>query len=375
VRANKLTRRSGRSHHKKVRRRVPSTPAAKPFVTAVIPSYNYGRFLPECVTSVLTQRDVDVRVIVVDDASTDETPDVTVRLAAADSRVEIVRHEHNMGHLPSVNEALALVDSEYVVKLDADDLLTPGSLARSTTLLETCPHVGFVYGRPRHFSGPVPRISDAKTRSWTIWSGPDWIAGRCRSTSNVISQPEVVMRMALVRRAGLVRCELDHTSDMHLWLTLSSMSDVGRINGPAQGLYRVHDASMQRTIHSGMMVDFEGRRDAFDAVFATEAGGRLPDARRLHELARRNLAAAALDRACRAYERGRTDEHPAEELVTFALETWHGARQLPEWSALERRRSVGVERAPRYPRFVARALARRGAEEFGHWVWLRTGEL
>ena len=89
------------------------------------------------------------------------------------------------------------------------------------------------------------------------------------------------MRTAFLRRALPIRAELPHTSDMHLWMQLAAMGDVGRINGPAQGYYRVHDASMQRTVNAGTFFDLflamlerpegttvrlEYRADQFDAA-------------------------------------------------------------------------------------------------------------
>ena len=369
----RLTRRTGTSYQRRVRHKVPSAPCKRPLVTVVVPAYNYARFLPDCANSVLTQRDVDVKLIIADDCSTDDTPRVTAELVASDPRVSVSRNERNKGHIPTVNATMALVESEYVVKLDADDLLTPGALARATALLEDCTDVGFVYGRPRHFSGLVPKLPDSSTRSWTIWPGADWVAARCRCSANVISQPEVVMRTALMRRAGLFCSDLPHTSDMHLWIKLASMGDVGRINGPAQGLYRVHDASMQRTVHAGIIADLEGRRDAFDAALTAEAGA-LPKAGELHKTARRSLAVTALDLACRAYDRGRTPEKPVDELVAFAVEICPEARQLRAWAALEHRRLVGAERAQRHPQFFADAVTRRISEELGRQRWLRTGE-
>lgn len=351
-----------------------SAPRTRPCVTVVVPAYNYGRYLPECAQSVLTQRDVDVRLIIADDASNDDTPLVTAELATSDPRVTVIRNRRNKGHVPTVNTALELVDTEYVVKLDADDLLTPGALARATALLEACPQLGFVYGRPRHFEGAVPKLSDASARSWTIWPGADWIAARCTSGANVISQPEVVMRTTVARQAGWFCEELPHTSDMGLWLKLASISEVGRINGPPQGLYRVHDASMQRTVHAGVMIDLEGRRDAFE--LALTSGPRpLPGAQELLRVARRSLAVTALEYACRAYDRGRTGEKPVDALVSFAVDVSTETRQLKEWKALEHRRSIGPERASRHPQFFADAVTRRISEQLGHWHWLRTGEL
>lgn len=362
-----------RASSKRVIRGVPSTPTRRPSVTAVIPSYNYARYLRECARSVLSQRNVDVGLIIVDDCSTDETPQVTAELAS-DPRVTVLRNEPNRGHIPSVNRGVGLVETEFVVKLDADDMLPPGALARATALLDAHPNVGFVYGRPRHFSGRPPRAVDVPALSWTVWSGREWIARLCRIGFNAISQPEVVMRTAFLRRALPIPVELPHTSDMHLWMALAAISDVARINGPAQGYYREHDASMQRTVNAGTFFDLRSRRDAFDFVFAGVAGS-LSDARELHALARRALAGNALDRACRAYDRGRTREDPVEEYVAFALDTWPAARELPEWAALERRRSVGPERAARDPRFVIAALVRRSIEEASRLWWRHTGEV
>jgi hypothetical protein len=121
------------------------------------------------------------------------------------------------------------------------------------------------------------------------------------------------------------------------------------------------------------MLDYRGRRDAFDAAFAGPAGA-LRDAERLHADARRSIAAAALERACRAYDRGKTGGVPVEELVSFALESTPEARGLRQWRALERRRALGADRVPRDPRFIARSVARRVVEELGRRRWLRTGE-
>ena len=361
------------SSPKRVIRAVRSTPRRRPAVTAVIPAYNYARYLRESVASVLSQRDVDVRVIVIDDCSADETPQIGAELEV-DSRITFLRNERNLGHIPSVNRGMELADTEFVVKLDADDLLAPGSLARATALLDEHRHVSFVYGRPRHFSGPVPRAVDRPALSWTIWAGREWIARLCRMGINAISQPEVVIRTSVLAQALPIREDLPHTSDMHLWMQLAAMGDVARVNGPAQGYYREHEASMQRTVNAGAFFDLRCRRDAFDAAFAGIAGG-LAGSRDLHDQARRTLAGNSLDRACRAYDRGRTSDAQVEELIAFALDVWPAARQLPEWAALERRRSVGAARAARDPRFMLAALLRRGLEETSRMRWRYTGEV
>ena len=72
--------------------------------------------------SILTQRGVDVRILIVDDVSPDNTPEVARALAAADSRVEYVRNEKNLGLIGTANVGIVgWAKADYVVLLSADD--------------------------------------------------------------------------------------------------------------------------------------------------------------------------------------------------------------------------------------------------------------
>ena len=97
-------------------------------VSVIVPSYNYAHFLRECVESVMSQVGVDIRLLVIDDASADNTPEVAAELVAHDARVEYRRHSKNCGHIATYNEGLAWANGDYTVLLSADDMLTPGSL-------------------------------------------------------------------------------------------------------------------------------------------------------------------------------------------------------------------------------------------------------
>ena len=83
-------------------------------VNVVIPCYNYGEFLPECVASVLDdQPGCDVRVLIIDDASNDGSAVVAQGIAAADSRVEVIIHPVNKGHIATYNEGLLECHSRW----------------------------------------------------------------------------------------------------------------------------------------------------------------------------------------------------------------------------------------------------------------------
>ncbi len=342
-----------------------------PKVSIIVSCYNYGHFLPDSIGSAIAQEGVEPEVVVVDDASTDNSAAVAQRFADADSRVALLRHRQNSGPMIAFNDGYAAATGEFIVRLDADDLLTPGSLSRSVALLDAFPSVGLVYGHPRHFTTkvpPKPRVGPV--RSWSIWSGVDWAAERCRRGCNVITTPEVVIRASVIKQIGPLNPTLRFAHDMEMWLRAAAVSDVGRIDGPDQALHRDHPASW--TAGEGHMRDIRERREVFATLF-DGPGGQLPFADELHETANRTLAAEALEEACRAYDRGRTRSVDVDGYVKFALETYAKARDLPEWRALERRRWVGPAAAPYLPIFYPRIIRRGLQYRFDYWRWTKTG--
>lgn len=283
------------------------TAAVLPRVSVVVPCYNYARYLREAVGSALSQRGVEVDVVVVDDASTDDSAAVAADLAEADARVRVVRHAVNRGHLETANEALSLAVGEFVVKLDADDLLTPGSLARSAALLRAHPEVAFCYGWAEEFQGEAPAVPDGATRRWQVWRGDAWTERVLRRGHNVIRQPEVMIRRAAVVAAGGYDRRLPWAEDFHLWLRLAAHGDVGRVAGPAQGLYRVHEGSLMRAADDLELTDLRWRVAAVDLYLADHGSPR-----------RRAIGRAALAREARALA-ARVAERPEADAVVAEL--------------------------------------------------------
>jgi glycosyltransferase involved in cell wall biosynthesis len=351
--------------------RTPSLLPDSPTVSVVIPCYNYATFLPEALRSALGQEGVQVEVIVVDDASTDDSAEVAEKFAADDGRVRVIRLEKNGGQVAAVNLALAKATGEFVVRLDADDLLTPGSLARSTALMRAFPNVGLVYGYPLHFEGPVPGLPDAGTsKSWSVWSGADWAADRCHKGYNCITTPEVVLRASVLQRVGDVDPRLRIAEDMHWWLRFAAASDIGRVNGPTQALHRDHGASMTATVDK--LRDLNARKSLFTYYF--EGPGRtLPQADALDRSWRRALAAEAIDEALRAYDRGRTATANVAGFLAFAEEVWPDATTRPRRRALAVRQAVGVRLARVLPTAVMSIVRRRIAHEIRYRRWASQG--
>ncbi|MCO5062875.1 MAG: glycosyltransferase [Rhizobiaceae bacterium] len=287
-------------------------------VNVLIPCYNYGRYLVDCVQSVLSQEGVEVSVLIIDDCSSDNTPDVCMDLSRKDSRVKFIRHEVNKGHIATYNEGIALARSKYFTLLSADDLLTPGALGRATRIMEENPSVGLVYGHPIPFSDdvlPPARTSSSKS---TIWSGREWVRMVCKSGKNFITSPEAVVRTSVQQAVGGYTPELPHSGDMEMWLRIAAISDVGHVNDADQAYYRRHPKSMQRTIHAGFLFDLEHRWKAIDSAFRKEAGG-LPDADELLSIAKRTLGLTAIRNAYHIRQCWRDRKQPIEKYRSLAL--------------------------------------------------------
>ncbi|MET0830479.1 MAG: glycosyltransferase family 2 protein [Microbacterium sp.] len=287
-------------------------------VSVVIPCYNYGRFLAGAVESALRQSDVDVQVVIVNDASLDDTAVVAEQLASGDPRVIVVHNEKNLGHAWTFNRGLEYADGEFLVRLDADDLLTPGSLSRAVEVFDYDSSIGLVYGNPYHFTTPTPPRPRRSAISWTIWSGADWLAERCRLGVNCITTPEAMLRMSIVHTVGPLDTRLRYANDMEIWCRVAAVSAVGRVNGVDQALHREHPLSLSVTEAALALTDLGERRRTFELVFES-TGATLPNAAELHSMAERVLAREALGYAERALDAG--DQKLANRYLEFARDT------------------------------------------------------
>jgi len=343
-------------------------------VDVVVPCYNYGHYLSACVQSVLSQREVHVRVLIIDDCSSDNTAEIGRRWAAVDDRVEFRRHETNRGHIATYNEGLIEWSTgKYVVLLSADDLLAPGALTRAAQIMDADESVGLVYGRAPYFEKEteLPRVSNGGEWRYTRWLGAEWLERRCRHGNNVISSPEVVVRGTLQRALGGYRPELPHAGDLEMWLRIAAVSNMAYVLRLPQAFYRVHEASMLRTKYRSTLADLQQRKAAFDTFFASHL--EMEGAERLQMSANCALAREALWRACRAYDRDRVTEAGASDLVQFAVDAYPAAPFLAEYSALCRRRRLGPLLCSRTQVFAMPAALRRTRKWLLHERWKRQG--
>src|SRR5512146_2439112 len=109
----------------------------EPIVSVVMPVYNSAPYLREAVDSILAQTFTDFEFIIVDDGSSDETPQILD--GYGDARIRRLRNERNMGVVPTLNCGLAAARGRYVARHDADDISLPTRLEQQVRFLDTHP--------------------------------------------------------------------------------------------------------------------------------------------------------------------------------------------------------------------------------------------
>jgi len=121
------------------------TSSQNPLVSVVVPCYNYGRYLPDCLRSIFEQdADYPLEIIAIDDCSQDNTQEVLRTFA--DPRLRVFTHPQNRGHIVTVSEGLEMARGKYVARIDPDDRYQPRFLSTLIPKLEQYPEVGMAYG-------------------------------------------------------------------------------------------------------------------------------------------------------------------------------------------------------------------------------------
>lgn len=311
-------------------------------VDVFVPCYRYGHFLEECVESVLAQEGVDLRVLILDDASPDNTQDVGQALAARDKRVTYRRHDANKGHIATYNEGIDWADGDSVLLLSADDYLLPGALFQSSELLRSEPNVGFTFGKARNlmhdgsFAQTASPVCYATMPPRHIFSGPEFI--RTNGARNIVPTPTAVVRTTLQKHVGGYNSELPHSGDMEMWLRLASHAAVGFVNVD-QAVYRLHNSNMSLIYFADCLLpDLQQRKRALEILFS-HSGVHLLDNPELRDFLIEDLAIEAVRRAGIAFNQ---HNHQAVKAISsFALELDPQVRWSLPWAKLTLKKILG----------------------------------
>jgi glycosyltransferase involved in cell wall biosynthesis len=181
-------------------------------ISVVIPTYNYAQYLPDSLESAISQTYAPYEIIVIDDGSTDETPEV-IEPYLSNAKVRYLRTE-NCGVSAARNKGIELSKSDLIAFLDADDTWVPEKLELQLPLFNNN-SVGVVYSlrRPFNEQGPIKGYKHVD-----VFRGH--VLQRLMM-HNFISMSSAIVRRECLERAGLFDVQLSQGEDMDLWLRIA----------------------------------------------------------------------------------------------------------------------------------------------------------
>ncbi len=311
-------------------------------VDVIVPCYRYGHYLAQCVDSVLAQRGPTVRVLVINDASPDSTQEVATSIASRDSRVTVVQHLSNKGHIYTYNEGLAWASARYLLLLSADDYLLPGALEAASELMNKRPEIGLTFGNALEVDDSCG--SSATTKSVPCQGQNRILEGREfvleSGARNIVPTPTALVRTELQKAIGGYLPALPHSGDLEMWLRIAAHASIGFVNTP-MAVYRRHSANMSLSYANNCWLpDLKQKKEAFDHFFAAY-GERFSNRDKLRDKIFRALSYESICRASAAFNLG--EQEISDSLLAFSiLVNPRAPRSLP-WAKLLCKRTIGLK--------------------------------
>jgi glycosyltransferase involved in cell wall biosynthesis len=207
-----------------------------PTVSVIIPAYNQGHYLGECVRSVLNQTHQDFEAIIIDDGSTDNTREVANSFD--DSRIRYI-YQENRGLSGARNTGIRNATGLYISYLDSDDQFLPNKLELLITKLEGEPDLGFA-------AGQAILIDEHGDEIGQIFDNPLPADPSNLLLGNPLHVGSVILTREWQDRAGFFDKDLRSYEDWDMWLRLAKLGcKMAWVPEPVS-LYRFHSEQMTK---------------------------------------------------------------------------------------------------------------------------------
>jgi len=251
--------------------------AGVPRFSVLIPTYNGARYLSESIDSVLNQTYRDFELLVLDNASTDETQQILARYR--DPRLRVFRNDRNLGFIGNVERGRTLARGHFLVDIGSDDVWEPGLLGAVAAFWERHPGLSFMH-MPAVWIDAQGRACGRIDARWReVTPGAEAFVevferGFCFSG--------MFMRRSLLEEFGPLDRYWDDMLDLWWFLRLSLRGDVGYLDEPLVR-FRLHDATLSASLlvkGKGFQHHVAVASSAFDWPEARAAGLTSTDRRR-----------------------------------------------------------------------------------------------
>lgn len=318
-------------------------------VSFIVPCYNYGRFLPDCLDSIFRQEGRhSFEIVAIDDASSDDTPAVLERYA--DPRLRVIRHPNNQGHVKTISRGLREARGRFVARIDPDDRYRPCFLCETLPRFAAYPEVALVYGDAALIDaeGRITVPHSDRVHAGRDFQGNEFIP---LLSDNFVCAPTVIARREAWLEALPVPEDLAF-NDWYFNVMIARRHDFYYVS-EVLAEYRVHDSN-----HHGKIVRDRSEEPSIllllELIFGqTEAD---PERERAKQRARGQICAAQYLRLANGYF-GFAMNRDARRCYLKAIR--YAPRNLLSWKILRRLAATGMRR-PRYEQ-LKRTLRHSGA--------------
>jgi glycosyltransferase involved in cell wall biosynthesis len=219
-----------------------------PKVSVLIPTFNYGRYLPEAIESVLAQDYSDFEILISDDASADDSAAVIEAYGKTDARIRYHLHRSNLGMVANWNWCLQHARGEYVKFLFGDDVIASReALGRLVGILDTEPNVELAASARLLVDEGSRIVGEWNDLSGGLHAGAALVARCLKTRRNLIGEPSAVM----FRRSSASRGydpAYRQIVDLELWFHLLLKGDLAYVAEPLCA-FRRHDAQQTAVNH------------------------------------------------------------------------------------------------------------------------------
>ncbi len=219
----------------------------RPKVTVLMPVYNGECHLRAAIDSILRQSFTDYEFLIIDDGSTDSTPETLA--SYSDARIRIVRNPKNMGLIATLNKGLDLAQGELIARMDSDDMSLPARLQTQVRFMDGNPHIGLcgswfaTIGGTRRTVRPMTAPGEVK--SALLFNSP-------------FAHPTMVMRREVMKKYNLhYSADFVHAEDYELWSRAANYTQMANVP-KALLRYREHPSQVSN-LHSSVQQEVADR--------------------------------------------------------------------------------------------------------------------
>jgi glycosyltransferase involved in cell wall biosynthesis len=221
-----------------------------------LPTYNAGGFLSQALDSILNQTYKDYEIIIVDDNSTDNTPEIINRYLQKDSRIKYFQNEQNLGIFHNWNKCLEYASGDCINMFAQDDVMLPRNLETKVKILDDNPHLGLVTSSVKIIDakGNLSQWDWANYPEDKLAKGREWVINNAGEANPICCPFVLINRRVLEKVGGQFNTNLAYASDFEMWLRIGLVADLYFLE-EALGYYRWHEGNKTHSFNDFYKVE------------------------------------------------------------------------------------------------------------------------